>query len=361
MIALLLTFPMLSACSDDLAELDKRLSESKNPTPSPGVYVKLSSDLQQAIAITNSQTTVQLRIVRTDSGVVEREQTLSITGDTASDSTELAEGEYRYHVQIMYSSANITEPLLLAAASKTSSAKRVEFSAAELQTTTAFDQNGDGTIDEAEKTALDFDFDGDTRGNLAELVEGGNPKNRDPTLLSPTILSIAEGYGRGDSFYTTVAISPRRDANGAPQTISYGIRNSETDPRLVDLITIDADSGELFINQGQELRYYPQGDNSYGIILTATDSAGTIALPKLTLTVTDIFNLTVQASIKALDFQWDPVSDSSGVAADYYKILEDINGDNSFKPVSIKDPDGTLIPLEFVDTQYQYNLSLHLT
>ena len=167
---------LLSACGDGVEKVVNDINDSTESRR--GVYVHLGSDLQKAIAIPNSRTEITLHIT----GASSAEYSLTISGDTASVKPPKSTGEQDYSVQIWYRQVENDTPLLLAEANKTSAKSRVEFAADDIHTT-AFDRNGDGDIDETEKWA--FNFDGDDISNLAEVIEGGNPRKSVPTFLSP--------------------------------------------------------------------------------------------------------------------------------------------------------------------------------
>ncbi|MFV2057234.1 MAG: hypothetical protein ACC707_12250 [Thiohalomonadales bacterium] len=352
---------LLSACSDNLSEL---IDEGEAEKARRGVYVNLSTALQQAIAIPNSQTEIKLHRVAADGS--EREETLVITGTIASVKPPFSRGEHNYHIQIWYRPATTgssADPLLLAEASKSSSKLRVEFSANELYTT-PYDRNGDGIIDAAEKADLNFDSDGDGLVNLIEILEYGNPQNSAPTFVSAANIAVPENDDTsGYILYRASAISPRTNVdNGTRLAISYGIDVSYTDSRVQNLLLIDPVTGELATKIGKQFPAYdPIGDNVYTIALTAVDTQGSIGDMRLTLTITDIFNLTVSTRSKALLFQWEEFRDNDGKAADYYTLLQDINGTNNFIAVTEKDSQGNTIPLKIENTQYAYDIGLQLS
>lgn len=335
-VSILVSSTLLLGCSTDLEDFERALAVKRD-----GIYVHLSTEIQQAIALPDSQISVQLRVVDTSNGTETKQTPLAINNDNdvASDKTVPAAGEYRYHVKILFVSTNFTqEPLLLATASKISSSNNVEFSADEL-ITVSYDSNGDGDTDADEKALLDFDSD--DRSNLAEVLEKGNPYFNGPSFLSLAEVNVPEKQKISTNpnyiIYTAKAISPRPNVE-----ITYAIE-SVTGPSSAPFF-INSNTGELYLESTSDNPwpvYYPNDSNldanTYTITVKASEpivdsQSGVTAsvFMDLTLYITNVLNLTATADVKTIKFSWDTFTDINGVDADHYKLFEDPRGLNQF-------------------------------
>jgi len=129
---------------------------------------------------------------------------------------------------------------------------------------------------------------------------------------------------------------------------------------LANLLDINPTTGDVALKNDQRLpAYLPGGNNDYAITLTATDTReiGTLTI---TLTITDVFNLTVAATPSGLQFQWEKIIDDADLlAGHYYQLQQDINGDGAFVTLT-KQVAGNTLPLNITNTQYTHDSPLHL-
>lgn len=353
---------LLGACGDSaLEKLDQQLAEAEARR---GVYIHLSADLQSVIAMSSGRLQVSLRRVAADGTQDEySNDDLAISDNLAHDKPAdvVANKSYYYYVQIFWHPVALSsvgqKPLLLAEADKISAEWRVEFAVSEL-TTAPYDQNGDGNLDAEENTYLNDDGDG--LSNLTEIAEGGNPQNPRPSFVSASeVTRIESGDTGGYVFYTARAISANFSTDTTRQAVVYSINEANTNDAIFGSLSINPGNGELATINGNALPdYLLQGDNSYIITLTASDNISSSDLA-LTLHINDIFNLRVKLAAPILDFSWDAFTDSSGNPADYYQLLQDIEGDGNFVTLGRADVAGNTISLEITETKYQYDIPLH--
>jgi len=306
---------LLSGCNNSVEEASQPLPQDIAP-PTSVISVELNKELQSVMALSGNLS-VQLSVDDTQA------QSMTITNMTAhiSLTAEQLQGERQLYVAVQYSENGSDTTVLLAEAEKFSSDSQVRFTDAELNTV-PYDKDNSGEIEQAEQQTLDADLD--KKSNLAEILLGGNPRNPGPTFLSHDSIQVPEKQSQPNGLYavyTAKAISPRDDAN-----LSYTIAGGTA----ADRFTINASSGVLSFVDDNNISwpaFSSGGNNDFTVNIKADD--GTLSNTRMvTITITDVFNLQVTIGTKSLNFSWFEVP-----SADYYKLLENPDGNSGFSEV----------------------------
>jgi len=185
---------------------------------------------------------------------------------------------------------------------------------------------------EADDFTTVFDADGDTMSNLDEFISGLNPQNDGPTFQTNGQFQVPEKQRQSNSgklYYldTVEAKSPRAGAS-----LTYSLASGADKERFF----IEPGTGKLsFVDTTSTAApgglpwpaYDAIGDNNYRVDIQVDDGTRSTVL-SVTVTVTDVFNLTVTLGLKTLQFSWFAVPDAT-----YYKLFENPDGNSGFNDV----------------------------